>query len=44
MVVAGVLAVAVGMDLGGCLWLCGYGNVFEIFGFVMCQCCSGGGW
>ena len=42
--VASVLAVVVSMDLGGCLRLCGYGNFFEIFGFVMCQCCSGGGW
>ena len=40
--VAGDLAV--GMDLGDCLWLSMYGNFVEVFGFVVCQCCSGGGW
>ena len=35
---------AVGMDLGDCLWLDVYGNFVEVFGFVVCHCCSGGGW
>ena len=38
------LAMAMGMDLDGCLWLGGYGNFVKIFGFVVCQCYSGGGW
>ena len=37
------LAVAMGIYLSGCLWLGGYGNFVEIFGFVVCQWCSGGG-
>ena len=31
------LAMAMGMYLNGCLWLGGYGNFVEIFGFVVCQ-------
>ena len=30
------LAVAMGVDLGGCLWVYEYGNFVPIFGFVMC--------
>ena len=43
LVVSLAVAVAVGMYLSGCLWLGGYGNFVEIFGFVVCQWCSCGG-
>ena len=30
------LAMTMGVDLGGWVWFCGYGNFVEIFWFVMC--------